>query len=135
MIFLDDKTRQELQKRFSTLKDPVKLVYFTQELECQFCRETRQLLTEVAELSDKIKLEVYNFITDKQKSEEFAVDKIPATVVMGETKDYGIRYYGIPSGYDFASLLGDIDMVSRGEHGLSPKTLDKLKTLQAAVHI
>lgn len=117
MIFLDDKTRQELQKRLSTLKDSVKLVYFTQEFECQFCRETRQLLTEVAELSDKIKVEVYNFIADKQKAEEFSVDKIPGTVVMGETKDYGIRYYGIPSGYEFASLLGDIDMVSKGEHG------------------
>lgn len=38
---------------------------------------------------------------------------------MDETQDYGIRYFGIPSGYEFASLLGTIEMVPTGKLQLS----------------
>ena len=41
---------------------------------------------------------------DREKAAEFQVDKAPAIVVMNG-KDYGIRYYGIPSGYEFGSLI------------------------------
>ncbi|MGB9773827.1 MAG: protein disulfide oxidoreductase [Bacteroidota bacterium] len=134
MTFLDVRTRAEIQKRFQKLVKPVKIVHFTQEINCQYCRETRQLLTELSELSDKITLEIYNFVTDKGEVEAYKVDKVPATAVVGE-KDYGIRYYGIPSGYEFASLLEDIEMVSTGEHGLSEETLAKLQNVTEPVHI
>ena len=113
MALLREKDVETLKKRFENLDKAVKIVNFTQELECQYCRETRGLLEEVAALSDKINLEVYNFQIDKGKAAEFKVDKIPATVVMGD-KDAGIRFYGIPSGYEFASLLESIEMVSTG---------------------
>jgi glutaredoxin-like protein len=104
-------------------------------LDCQYCRETKQLLTELAELSDKIQLEVYNFYTDLDKVAEFKIDKVPATVIASESKDYGIRYFGIPSGYEFASLLSDIEMVSRGASGLSQRSIEKIKAIDVPVHI
>jgi len=73
------------------------LVFFTQTIACQFCRETEQVLREVADLSDKISLEVYNQITDKDKAEALGIDKIPGTAVIGAA-DYGVRFFGIPSG-------------------------------------
>jgi alkyl hydroperoxide reductase subunit AhpF len=66
--------------------------------------------------------------------EAFGVDKIPATVVMGE-RDYGIRFYGIPSGYEFASLVEAIVAVSQRDSGLSPETREKLRRVNAPVHI
>jgi len=98
MPLLTEKDAQTLRKRFEKLDKPVKIVNFTQELECQFCRETRGLVEEVADLSEKIKVEVYNFQIDKEKAAEFKIDKIPATVVMAD-KDAGVRFFGIPSGY------------------------------------
>ena len=80
---LQEREEKLVAEVFKELKNPVKLINFTQELECQFCRETRQLLTEVAGLSDKVSLEVYNFQLDRQKVEEYQVDKIPATVIEG----------------------------------------------------
>jgi len=116
------------------LKNPVKLINFTQELECQFCRETRQLLEEVAQLSEKVSLQVYNFQLDKQKVEEYQVDKIPATVIEGE-KDYGIRYYGAPVGYEFATLLTGIADVSKVQSNLKPETKKALKEIDQGVHL
>jgi thiol-disulfide isomerase/thioredoxin len=91
MAFLSEKDQQYVRNLFENMTDDVKLIMFTQELECQYCRETRQILEEVAELSDKISLSVYNFQTDKELSEKYKIDKIPATVIEGK-RDYGIRY-------------------------------------------
>ncbi len=135
MTILKEKDRQEIKKRFEELEGNVRLLFFTQELECQFCKETGQLLRELAELSDKLKLETYNLITDKNIAEKFNIDKIPATVVMSEEKDYGIRYFCIPSGYEFASLLESIEMVSTGKTQLSEGVIEKVKQIDKPVHI
>jgi len=135
-MFLDADDREELRKRFEeNLVNKVRLIHFTRELDCQYCKETKQLLTELSELSDKIQLEVYNFYTDTDKVAEFKIDKVPATVIASEDKDYGIRYFGIPSGYEFASLLSDIEMVSRGVSGLSQRSIEKIKEIDVPLHI
>lgn len=134
MAFLTEKDQQFVKNLFENIKDDVKLTMFTQELECQYCRETRQILEEVAELSDKISLSVYNFQTDKEIVEKYKIDKIPATVIEGK-KDYGIRYYGIPSGYEFSSLLEDIVDVSTDESGFSQEAKDMLNTIDKPLHL
>lgn len=138
MSLLREEDRQHLLNEFKALKTPVKLVVFTQEMECQYCKETRMIAEELAGLSDKILLEVYDFAADKEVAEQYHIDKIPATVVMkgGDTpKDYGIRYFGIPSGYEFSSLIEDIMMISQGESGLSPATREFVAALTQPVHL
>ncbi|HEY9167748.1 MAG TPA: thioredoxin family protein [Candidatus Kryptonia bacterium] len=134
-MFLDHQAQEEIKKRFAVLVNPVKIIIFTQSLECQYCKETRQILEELAALSDKFTLEVYNFLTDKDKVGLYKIDKIPAIVIASPDRDYGIRYYGIPSGYEFSSVLEDIEMISTGSHGLSDLTIEKLKTVDQPVHI
>ncbi len=134
MALIDDSARKEISKLLTELTNPVRLVNFTQTIECQFCGETRQLLEELAGMSDKLHLDVYNFIEDKDQVEAFGIDKIPATVVMGE-RDIGIRFYGIPSGYEFTTLLEAIKMVSRGDSGLAEDTRQKLAVVNSPVHI
>lgn len=135
MPLLSEKDRVFLQQHLAeSLVAPVKLLFFTQQMACQFCRETEQILREVAELSEKVSLEIYNFVTDRPVAEKYGIDKIPATVVMGAV-DYGVRFYGIPSGYEFTSLIEDIVDVSRGTTGLSDKTLQILKAVKEPVHI
>jgi glutaredoxin-like protein len=128
MSFMQDKDRTVIQTRFEELGQPVKLINFTQEIECMYCTETRRLMEEIAELSDKVTLEVYNFVTDKEAVRKYSIDKIPATVVEGE-KDYGIRFFGIPTGYEFGTLIEDIIMASKGDSGLQPETREALSEL------
>jgi glutaredoxin-like protein len=134
MPLLSEADQESVKRMLGILTGPVKLINFTQELECQFCRETNQIIREIAELSDKIKVETYNFIIDKEAVDKYKVDKIPATIVMGE-EDRGIRFYGMPSGFEIISLLEDIKVVSSGESGLSEKTKDILKKLKDPLHI
>lgn len=134
MALIQENDRTEIIKFFEELKEPVKIINFTQKFECQYCSETRQLLEEVAELSDKISLNVYDLIENKDQAKKYNIEKIPATIILGH-KDYGIRYYGIPSGYEFSSILQDILMVSNRDSGLSENTKQKLATIQQPVHL
>ena len=134
MPLLQDKDREQVQQLFASLSEPVKLVMFTQEFECELCKETRELVEEVASLSDSVSAEVYNFALDKEKAEEYGVDKIPAVVVVGE-KDHGIRFFGIPSGYEFSTLLEDIMSVSAQQSGLSEGTSAFLAGLEDPLHM
>ncbi len=134
MALLQEADRQAIKKEFAGLTRPVKIVNFTQQFECDYCKETEEIIKEIAELSDKISIETYNFVTNKEAVERFNVDKIPATIIMGD-KDYGIRFYGIPSGYEFMTLLEDIKMVSSGNSGLGQKSKDTLAKLKTPVHV
>lgn len=135
MALIPQKDRDILTKQFSEkLVNDVRLVVFSQEMPCAFCKETELVVTELAEISPKIKVEKYDFVKDMMKAKEFRIDKIPAIAVIGK-KDYGVRFYGIPSGYEFNSLVGAILDVSRAESGLSQKTKDALKLLDSSAHI
>jgi len=124
--------KEELQKG---LKDPVRIVLFTQEIECQFCKEARELVQEVASLApDKIKAEIYDFVKDEGRVKEFNIDKVPAIAILG-SRDYGIRYFGIPYGYEFNTFIDNIINVSKGATNLSEETKKKLALIEKPVHI
>ncbi len=136
MGMINDKDKKAVGERLSRLTGAVKLVMFTQEIECQFCRETRELVEEVAALSDKISVEIRDFVKQEAEAKKRGIDKIPAIGVLGEgDKDYGIRFYGIPAGYEFMSLLESIEIVSKGESGLSASGKEKIKGLNKPVHL
>lgn len=124
--------KEKLQKE---LKDSVRIVVFTQEVECEYCRETRALAQEISSLvPDKISVEIYDFVKDQKKAEEFKVDKVPAIAIVGK-KDYGIRYYGIPYGYEFNAFIENIINVANGTTNLSEDTKKKLQSIEKPVHI
>ena len=130
---MSDKDRKAVAEQLEELDNEVRMIVFTQETECMYCKETRNLVTELSELSDKTSLEIYDFVKDKDIADKYKIDKIPATVVMGD-EDYGIRFFGIPSGYEFASLLQSVKMIGAGDSGLSQKSRDFLKNLEKELH-
>lgn len=134
MGLLTEQAQTQVKKEFEELKGNVKLVVFTQEMECQYCKENRSLAEELASFSDKLSVAVYDFVRDKDKAEIYKIDKIPAIAVEGE-KDYGIRFYGIPGGYEFGSLIEAIKAVSAGDSGLLPESKERIKKLTKPVHI
>jgi glutaredoxin-like protein len=134
MPLLDEGTRQQIVQELAGLEHPVKLVMFTQTFECDYCNDTRQLCEELAELSDKLSVQVFNFVADEDKAQAYNIDKIPAIAVVGE-KDYGVRFFGVPSGYEFMSLLDSIKTVSAGKVAFMPETEAFLGDLERPLHI
>jgi glutaredoxin-like protein len=135
MSILGENIKAKVSRIFAeNLEGEVKIRYFTQEFECEFCKETKTLLEELASLSQKISLEVYDFVSDAEKAKELGVDKIPATILSGK-KEYKVRYFGIPSGYEFSSLIEDIVDVSKGRSRLPPHLVNKVRNITKPIHI
>lgn len=135
MSLLPDDKKELLKKDFEEkLVDPVKIVMFTQEFECRYCSDTRKLAQELSTLNNKITTEVYDFVADVAKAKEYGIDKIPALAIIGK-KDYRVRIYGIPYGYELQTLIEAIINVSKGKTDLSDKTKQILKDVTSPVHI
>ncbi len=134
MSILKDKEREYVKKHLEKLTNPVKLVLFTQEFECQFCKEARELCEDISSLSGMVTIEVYDFTADKHKVEQYDIKRIPAIVIEGD-RDYGIRFYGIPTGYEFFTIIEAMIDVSNGKTGLTETTKDRVRSLTKPVHI
>lgn len=134
MALLNEEIRNEVRAALADIKTPVTFKVFTQRFECQYCKETRELVQEVGELNDRLSVEVYDFEKDKALADSLGIDKVPAVAIIG-AKDYGIRMFGIPSGYEFGSLIEAIRLVSLGDSGLSPETRKQIARLQKPIKI
>ncbi len=140
---ISEEDRNFLVDYFSKeMVEPVKLVYFTQHqsplvvpsIECMYCKETGELLNEVAGLSDKITVEVHDLLKDADLAKEYRVEKIPALIMTGKNKGK-VRFFGIPSGYEFSTLIEGIKSVSQGTTDLSEGTKKELAKITAETHI
>ena len=135
MPILSPRDQAAVRTEFERIGGPVKLVAFSQSLEAaELCQQNEQLMREVAELSDQITVEVLNLAIDRERAEAYGVDQVPAIVVEG-SRDYGIRFYGVPLGYEFSNLIDSIIVASTGEPVLSEDTLASLRALAADVDI
>ncbi len=119
-----------IQTHLEGMIDPVHLVFVKSEKNCRYCRECRQLIMEFANYSDRIYVSVFDFEEDSKEIEELNIERVPAIIPMDKNMtDFGIRFYGIPSGYEFQSLLGIVLQISKNKVGLR----DELKTLIARI--
>ncbi len=137
MAMLEPRVQEQARKALADMAGPVKLVLFTQgedALECESCADTHALAQEIAGLSDRLTLEVHDFKRESDAVRQYGIDKIPALAIVG-AKDYGVRYYGIPSGYEFGSLLRDMVQVSSGQSGLLPESRRILAGLKKPLHL
>jgi glutaredoxin-like protein len=116
------------------LVNPVTLVVFTQEYECDHCKNARELTQELASLTDKIRIEVFDLLKDKEKASELGVDKVPAIIIVGPKKSH-VKFYGVPAGYELNTFLKDIVQLSRGQTELTEETRRTLSSIRRPVHI
>lgn len=159
MGIISDKDKAQLRKMFADLQHDIKLLYFTnpeaashdhghhheQEDEhnhehgehCHYCEATQEILQEVTGLTDgKARLEIYDIKRDAAVAQKYGIDKIPATVFLGEDdKDFGIRFFGIPSGYEFATLVEDIVDLSKGSNRLTSAAKAAIEKVDRDIHI
>lgn len=134
MAILSDRDRAAVTEELAKLAGPVKLVVFSQELGSEYCVENERLMRDVAECSDQVTVELYNLHIDREKAATYGIDRVPAVAVEG-ARDYGIRFFGIPMGYEFTNLIDGMIVASSGEPRLSPETLERLKGLTEPIHI
>jgi alkyl hydroperoxide reductase subunit AhpF len=121
------------------LENPVELIYFYTQDTCDTCEETGQLLDEITSLSGKLRISKFKLDENLPIAQKYNVHLAPGLVIAGgeagKSTDYGIRFAGVPSGYEFGSLIQAIVLVSKRDSGLKPEVRNQLKDLQKPVHL
>ena len=135
MAILTEQDRAAVQAELAKLAGPVKLIVFSTSLGAsEYCVETERLVKEVAECSDQVTVEILNLHIDRDRAAAYGVDRVPAIVVEG-ARDYGIRFFGIPMGYEFTNLIDSMIAASSGTPTLGAATLERLAGLKEQIHI
>jgi len=134
---LNDDITNQIREVFAGLKNPVHIMFFGSQTNCDYCDDTRQLVEEVAALSDLLSIEIYDLEADADLAAKYNVDKAPGVVIAAkegqQVTDFGVRLAGIPSGHEFTSLIQDILLVSNRDSGLNPQTREFLKGLEKPI--
>ena len=134
---LNEDIKNQVREAFAQMEQPVEVLFFGQQDNCDYCDQTLQLIEEVSDLSDLIHLSQYDMNKDAELAETYNVDKAPGLVITSrendQLKDYGVRFAGVPAGHEFSSLIQDIILVSGRDSKLSQATRDMLADLDKPV--
>jgi len=143
MPLISPEDRRTLETLFAQeLQDDVTIIYFTQHesvmtvrgQECATCKDTRELLEEVTAISEKLHLHVKDFVRDEQEAQRLGITHIPAFILQGHARGT-VRYFGIPAGYEFSTLIEDLLDVSKRTTTLNEKTREALSKVDQDLHI
>jgi len=139
-VLLSEEDRKYLTELFQKeLKSEIKILFFKSDNkdECQYCDVTQQILGELSELNEKINVEIHDFNAEKELAEKYKLEMIPAIVMLdSKDNDMRIRFYGVPSGYEFSTLIEDVIATSKGgEVELSSATLEALEDLDRPIKL
>ncbi|HEY3344836.1 MAG TPA: thioredoxin family protein [Anaerolineaceae bacterium] len=136
---LNDQVQRQVRSVFKDLQNPVQVLFFGRQTDCEYCDDTRQLLEEVTALSDQLGLTVYDLDADAAVAGQYQIDKAPGFAILAregeKLTDFGIRIYGIPSGHEFTTLVNDLVMVSARSSGLSEETIQYLREIKSPLHL
>ena len=144
MPIISPQDRQALEERFrKELRRKITLSLFTQTVgqlfipgrECPTCPQTKQILEELTSLSPMLELEVVDFFSQSQRSQDSGVEHIPAIIMTKDGASNNVKYYGMPSGYEFVTIIEDLIAMSQPRSLLSADTRKKLKLVDEDVHI
>src|SRR5262245_58456627 len=106
MALISTADQQRLREDLAAMTRRVRLLFFTQTLDCETCPQTKQILDELPALSDKISIEEVNFVLEADKAAQYGIDRVPAIAIVshdegGVERDSHMRFLGAPAGYEF----------------------------------
>lgn len=133
------------QKFAAELLGPVKIDYFTERdialtvpgrAPCAYCKPTREMLQELAALSDLISLRVHIFEEAAADRAKFGIERIPGIVLRGPSIDGpAFKFYGMPGGTEFPAFLEAIVDISRGEVLLSEQSFREFAKVHDEINV
>ena len=131
---LREKDREFVLETTAGMTQEVALILFTAEKDCEYCGLTEGFLRDVVSLSPLLSLEVLSLERDGARAAELGIDKAPGIAVIGKA-DFGLRYFGLPTGYEFTTLVETLRKAADGVSGLRAETVGALAALAHPVTI
>lgn len=131
---MNTRTPADLEAALADLAAPVRLLFFTQTFGCDTCVPARRIVDRIASLSERVTVEEFNLVLDKDAVQAYGIRRAPAIAVVGEA-DTGIRFYGVPEGHELISLVDAVLLVASRDSGLSDESRARLAEVDEPLDI
>ena len=136
MALLSDQDRQTITAHLAPISKKVDLLLFTQAIGgSESGLIAKQVADEVASLNDRVAVVEKSFVLDTEDRAKYGVDKAPALVVLSDSADTRIRFYGANTGYEFVSLIEAVLLAGTGTLELEPETMTALAGVDKPLHL
>ena len=136
MPIFDEKVTKQLTELIGDLHKSVTIELFVQK-DCPSCEATEAFVNEIAEMNEKISVNINDLDKNPAAFKKYNIENAtPALAIISEEgEDYGIRFFGIPSGYEINSFVASIREVGGMEEPIPDEVMKRIKAIDKAVHI
>jgi len=141
MAFLDENIQGQVREALSGLQNDVEMIVYKGgqvvvpgEDPAGEQEATIQLLKEVAELNEHVEV-VERSLAGDEEAQVLGITRAPTTLFRrkGTTRS-NMRFAGIPSGYEFTTLLEALLMLGADDIELTP-TLESVKAIEEPINL
>jgi glutaredoxin-like protein len=141
MALIDEGTMTKLRERLAGLEGPVELRLYLKPdsgrlilpggLGCPTCSQAEELARAVADAApERVTLSVIDVREQPDEGME-----VPTLTIAPPGEEPRIAFQGLPSGYEFATLLDAIERVSSKDGSLAPEVAERLSKLDTDVEV
>jgi len=135
-VEVDDNIKRQVKEIFQHMEKEVIVKLFVDKDKCLTCTQTKQILELLVELAPegKLKLDIYNKEDNPPEINKYEVKRFPTILIHGD-EEHKVIFTGIPSGYEFGTLVEDILDISARKVTLKPENLEKVKKIDKPISI
>ena len=134
MQIMDEDIERRLRNKFEKeMKREIEIVVIKsdKEEECQLCGLTIELINKLSEVSNKIKVKIYE--KSSAAAKKYSIERVPSILI--DPTNYKIVYTGAPIGEEGWAFIETMVLVSQDDSKLSQEAREKLKELKDERHI
>ena len=133
---LNEDLQQQIRTFLGQMKHPIHIVLFTKESPCETCIETKMLLKEISDLSEKISFEEKNISIDTNLAQQYGITLTPSFIMLDHERKYrGVKFNGIPAGHEINSFLTAIIDMSGVDYGFTEQIKHRIQKINKKVNI
>lgn len=132
---LNDALRAQIKGVFAKLENNVTLVTVVDETNAKSI-ELRDLVLDMADLSDKLNAEVYTKGQNAEVEAKVNADKFPVVALVNKDGEYaGIKFHGVPGGHELNSFILSIYNVGGPGQQLDDATVANIKNINKKTNV
>ena len=135
MSYFDDNSIAQIRQVMERISGDAS-IYAVLEREGELSEKIREFLSEFSEVTDRIKIYIYDKGDNAEVESKIETSVFPAiALIRGDGSFSGVSFHGLPAGHELESFVLAIYNVAGPGQSISDSLLDKIKMIDKPVNI
>ena len=133
---VDENIKRQVKEIFQHMENKVYVKLFADKDRCLTCAQTKEIIELLAELAPEnmIDITIYDQEDNPPEIQKYNVERFPTILLHGD-EEHNVIFTGIPSGYEFGTIVEDMLDISARKVTLKKENLEKVKKIDKPIKI